>query len=633
MPTEISPKQVQDSVQRGFKRLANFRGARVMFLRQFAGPYYDRPKGDIGREALNLIFNAVRVLVPRIVMNFPKHHVESRFLASRDYAELLGLALDYNGKTIGLKDVYRGVVVDAIFTLGIMKTGLAEADSVLAFDEDTKVDVGTIYTDRVDFDNFVADPNSQDHLFRDAAYLGDRITVARQTLLESGLYENDLIEQLPRVGEDAKRNAASNLSMRSVQASENADFEDEVAIVELWVPEANVMITVPGSKGTVFDRYLRVDDYYGPDEGPYTLLGLTPPMPSNPLPIPAVGIWHDLHVLANKMAGKVIDQALQQKNVLAYRRSAADDAAELRDAGDGEAVAVDDPDGIKVHSFGGQQQSNEIMTAQLHNWFNMMSANPQGIGGQSLDAESATEARILQGNANIGLEDMKDLVYQAAASEARKRAWYLHTDPFIKVPLIRRDQIPAQYQQTAMGPVMTQPPEIVDRQVILTPEARRGDWLDFTFEIQPESLGRVDAQTRLRQAMDFAVRVMPAATQVAQTMLLLQIPFDIKAYIVRMAKDIGIDWMDEVFYDPQFQAKMMQMMMSGPGPAGSRGQPGSSGGAGDGGMAALMQNGQPGTVMAGMPTEMQQGRQDAQQGANVGQAELRGAGDVLSGLI
>ena len=629
---EVSPRKVQEAVGKGFDNLANFRKARLMFLRAYVGQYYNATNGDIGTEALNLIFNAVRVLVPNIVTNFPKHTVVSRFLASRDYAELLTLALNYQGQVLDLKSKYRRAITDAVFTLGILKTGLAESDSVYAFDEYNKIDAGTVYTECVDFDNFVVDPNSRDHLFKDAAYMGDRICVPRSSLLDSGLYRNDLIEQLPTVGDEHSEKRAENLGHRTNSERYASELNDEVEIIELWVPDANALLTIPGSKDTVFDQYLREDDYYGPDTGPYTLLGLTPPVPSNPLPVPAVGIWYDLHVLANRLASKIINQAERQKDITVYRRSAADDAEALRDAPDGEAVATDDPEGVRVVSYGGQNQKNEVMVSQLQSWFNQMAANPQGVGGQSLDADSATEAKILAGNASIGLEDMKDLVYQFGAEEARKRAWFLHTDPFIEIPLIRRDQVPAQYAMTPAGPIMTQGPQAFDQQVVLSPEARRGDWLDFTFSIQPESMGRVDARTRLSQALDFAVKVLPAAVQAAQSMLMIGVPFDVKAYVVKMAKDVGIDWMDEVFYDPEFQMRWMQMMMQGPSPQSSKGTAGGGKGGGgqqNGALAAILQNGQPGNVAKGAPSPAMADRQDAQAGANQGQAELRGMGGYV----
>ncbi|KKL89129.1 hypothetical protein LCGC14_1917810, partial [marine sediment metagenome] len=466
---------------------------------------------------------------------------------------------------------------------------------------------------------------AEDHLYRDAQWIGDRMYVARQKLLDSGLYNNELIEQLPSAGNELNQRKASSMSMQEINIRDNHDLQDEVEITEIWMPDAKIIITVPGAKDVVFDDYLRVDDYYGPDTGPYTFLGLTPPVSGNPLPVPMVGIWHDLHVLCNRMAEKTINQADRQKDIVVYRRSAADDADELRNSADGDTVAVDDPSAVDIKSFGGQQQSNEIMTSQIQGWFNQMAANPQAVGGQSLDADSATEAKILAGNANIVLEDSKDLVYQWVAAESGKRAWYMHTDPFINVPLIRRDQIPAQYEMTRQGPIMKQAAQMQDVQIMLTPEARRGDWLDFTFSIEPESMGRIDAATRLRQAMDFAIKVMPSAVQTAQLMALIQVPFDVKAFIIRMAKDVGIKWMDEIFYDPDFQMKMAMIMMQGPGMQSSQGAPGTpngQAGAGPGGLAALIQNGQFANVMNN-PNEEKLFRQNAQEGANAGQAELR----------
>jgi hypothetical protein len=613
---QVTPQKVMESVHRGFDRFSNFRSARLMFLRNFCGQYYDRESGDVGTEPLNLIFNAIRSLVPHIVMSFPKHTVASKYLFTREYGELLGLALDQHSKDIDIKSVYRRVIVDAIFTLGILKTGLAESDTILALDEYDNVDAGTIYTEGVDFDDFVADPNSKEHLFRDAAWLGHRMCVPRRLLLDSGLYKNDLIERLPRAGDNENR--ARDLSQRGIDAEDNYGLEDEVEVVELWVPSANAMVTVPGSKDITFDDYLRIDDYYGPKEGPYTLLALTPPVPGNPLPVPAVGVWNDLHILANRMAHKIVEQATRQKDNLVYKRSAADDAQELLDAKDGEAIASDDPDGVRVLSTGGQQQSNEVHLAQLQQWFNMMASNPDQLAGAQVNAGSATEARLLQGNANIGLDDMKDLVYSMAAGEARKRAWFLHTDPLINLPLIRRKQVPAQYAPGPAGPMMMQPAMMQEEQIILTPEARRGEFLDYVFTIEPESMGRKDSKTRFAEAMDFAAKVLPAAATAAQTFAMLGIPFSPKEFILRMAKDMGIDWMQEVFYDPEFQMMMAQRLLAGPQMEGSKGQV-----AGGGMMDQLLQNGQPASIGAGFPSPTTQVHQDEQAGANPGQSTLK----------
>jgi hypothetical protein len=598
-----------------------------MFLRNYTGPYYDRALGKVGSEALNLIFHAVRNLVPNIAMSFPKHTISSKFLASRPYGELLELALEYDDKRQNMKDKIRVGIVDAIFTLGIFKTGLAESDSLVVFDEDQKIDAGTVYTDNVDFDNFCVDPDSREHLFADAKWMADIIRVPRASLLESGLYNNELIEKLVSIGDEQIRKNAGDLSRNALNGNGEGDFMDEVEIAELWVPGSNITLTIPASKEIQFDDYLRVDDYYGPSSGPYSLLSLSPPVPGNPLPVPQVGVWNDLHILANEMAEKIIEQAKRQKDVVIYKPSAADDAEAMRDAADGDGIASDDPDGVQVRSLGGQQASNEIHIGQLTNWFNMMASNPQALAGERVDASSATEARILQGNANIGLEDSKDLVYAWVGAEARKRAWYFHADPLIEVPLIRRDQIPAQFAQGPAGPVMIAPQQTQEVQVFLTPEARRGDWLDFTFTIASESLGRKDQAARFAESMDFATKIMPAAFTMAQTAFAMGMPFNLQAFVVKAAKDRGIDWLDEVFFDPTFQARWLQVSMAGPSPQGSQGsaQAGSPAQT-QNPLAAMLQNGQPGQVGGGSVSPVKAANQQAQAGANQSQSQLRSEG-------
>jgi hypothetical protein len=611
------------AVKRGFDRLANFRAARLHFLRQYTGPYYDSNAGNVGDEALNMVFNAIRVLLPTMVMNFPRTIIMTPYLASREYATLLGLALDQNDKKINICNEYRASIVDAIFTLGILKTGLCQSDSVYAMDDmEGHVDAGTVYTKKVDFDNWVVDPNSREHMFVDASFMGDRITVPRRVLLDSGLYDNDLVERLPRAGQETHRDKrAYNLSMRNIEESENSALEDDVEIVELWVPDANAMVTIPGSEDMDYDEYLRVEDYYGVKEGPYSLLALTPPVPGNCLPVPMVGIWSDLHELSNRMAKKIVEQAQRQKDVYAYKRSAADDAEEIRNASDGEGVAVDDPSAVEIMRLGGQENSNENHLSSLQAWFNMMAGNPEQVGGQRVDAKSATAANILQQNASVSLEDMKDMVYKFAADEKRRRAWYFHTDPLMNIPLAKRHVTPGGMQMDPMtGAQFLQPPTIQEVQVILTPEIRSGDYIDFTFEIEPESMGRIDSKVRLQQEYDLAQKILPAAAAAAQICMGLGVPFSFQAFVLRMAKDAGIQWMDEVFYDPQFQQQQQQMQMMGPQMQDSKGQAGPPK---PNMMNQILQNGQPASVMGGQPSPGQQVNQNAQAGAEDAQRMVK----------
>jgi hypothetical protein len=388
-------------------------------------------------------------------------------------------------------------------------------------------------------------------------------------------------------------------------------LKDYVEIVELWHPATKSIITVPAPQGMeqgggqLLDRYLRQEDYYGPADGPYTFLSITPPVPANPMSIAPVGVWYDLHVMANRLIKKTIDQADRQKDIVVYRRSAADDAQEALDAPDGHTIGIDDPEGIQTLSFGGQKTENVEMSQHLQMWFNTMAANPQGIGGQALDSDSATEANILQANADVGLQDTRDLVYQAAGEEGAKRAFYLHTDPMIDMVLARR--------KTQMTPSGPQP---FMEQVSLTPEQQQGEFVDFHFSVEPESMTRMDTQTRIQRSMNFVGQILPAVAQTAMMFMQMGQPLNLMTLTERMAKDAGIEWFDEVWFDPSFQQRFAMMLAQSPGQGG---EPGANKGTVTGGNGPNQPV--PG-ALGGAPSAQTQFYKQAQQGALGGQQDM-----------
>jgi hypothetical protein len=196
------------------------------------------------------------------------------------------------------------------------------------------------------------------------------------------------------------------------------------------------------------------------------------------------------------------------------------------------------------------------------------------------------------------------------------------------VPLIRRRPQPPMMAPGPMGPMMMAPAQMVEEQIILTPELRRGEFLDFMFSVEPESMGRRDAKTRLAEAIEFAVKVIPAAAAASQTCMMMGVPFSFKEFVIEMARLAGITWMDRVFYDPEFQMQMMQRMMMGPQAEKGQMAPQSAGvfggigtammGGGGNMMGQIGQNGQPSNVGSN-PGMEEQIMSEFQSGANQGQ--------------
>jgi len=216
-----------------------------------------------------------------------------------------------------------------------------------------------------------------------------------------------------------------------------------------------------------------------------------------------------------------------------------------------------DPKGINQISIGGQNEKNERFLQELYTIYNMMAGNPELISGQSIPGgkgTTATAVQALQGNASIGIEDMRDIVSDQTAEVQRRIAWYLHTDPFIQLPLTKRE---------------TGGEEV---QLELTPEQRMGDFLDYTFKIVARSMTPLDPMVRSKRIIEFTVNIIPGAAQTALAMMQMGQQFNIQRYLTQIAFEMGIsDIVEDIFLDPEWQSKMEIMMSLGPQNSGKAG--------------------------------------------------------------
>jgi hypothetical protein len=518
-----------------------------MFIKEYVGRYYASEYGLTGDEPINLIFNTIRATVPNLIMKSGINKVSTEIVEYRQYAYLLGLALDKLDKNIKLKDTLRAGIVDAFFMMAIFKTGIASGGKMLNFG-DILIDEGQVYTDLVDFDDFTADPSCKD--YRKAAFLGDLNRIPRQILLDDNEFEHDLVMRIPKSTHPNAREKIESLTRKNMSDSEMYELQDFVDVVEVFVPGANALITIPDPRQIILSEYLAARDFYGPKEGPYTILALTQPVPGNPFPVAPVGVHFDLHRMANKMMVKNMNQADREKSLGIADPSGADEAEDIRTAKDGDVI-MGNPDTVKVITFGGNNVKSEQMLQQCQIWHNYMSGNPDQMSGLVSNAESATQANILQANATITIEDARGMIYDAAADTAGKRAWYIHTDPFMDFMLARRKP-GGDYEQLQ-----------------LTPEQRDGDFLDYTFTYKARSMSRLDPAVRTKRIVEFGTNIMPSVMNSAMVAQQMGMPVNVQESLTDIAEELGIledvqDW----FNDPSFKQRMQLVMAMNPQPMG-----------------------------------------------------------------
>jgi hypothetical protein len=543
MAVEITAARIAESVREGFKRVERFRKARAFHIKAYVGDYWNKTHGTTGENPINLVFLAIRSLVPALVQQEGVNEVLTKILAQRDFAEKLGLALDDLQTQLHLSRIYRTAIVDmAVGGLTTIKTSIAQSGQLFTVADDLDVDGTQIYSERIDLDDLTVDPTCR--AFDKAAFLGHRIRIERTKLLEADGFKRDLVMRLPQAG--LKRTErAEDLSKDGNQGAAMADLQDFVNVVELWVPEADSVCYIPDPEEATFSDFLKVEEYYGPETGLYTFGAITQPVPNNPFPIAPVGVWRDLADMANRLFKKAMNQADRQKNITLYRPANIDTAEALRDAQDGEMLPCDDPDGIGVKSYEGPSAETVGMVNGLYGWFNLVAGNPDLMSGAGINAEKATGQQILQQNAAIGVSDMRDMVYDLAAEVSGKQAWFLYNDDLM-------------FQPGLPGiPLIKRLPDGREKQLFLTPSDRSGPFETLGFKIVRRSMSVVDPMVRVQRVTNFTQNIVPQAFMSLQVAMQAGQPFNIPRYLTRVAEDLGIvEIVDDIFNDPDFRTRM-----------------------------------------------------------------------------
>ena len=527
MALKLTPRRVSKAAYAGFDRLRRTKESRLKFLRAYATRHHTSSGkvADNGRaDPLNLVFQATQTLVPNLVYNDPKVSISAKFMDHRFYAEVLALAGNHAAVEIRLRNVLRKVITDAVFLFGVTKSGIAAGDQMV-WTGNEYTDLGQVYTERVDVDDYVLDAMARD---KDEAWLeGDRIRIPKEIALENGLVDKPMAERLSssyqfpfQPGKKASQ-ITGDVKSSWGEANELVEFID---LIELYLPKDRRLVTIPfDPSGGTTDSYLKDVDYEGPESGPYDMLGFAY-IPDNPFPVAPAMVWYDLHEAINSVARKATRQAQRQKVVLAYEGTAWEDAQDIVDADDGESVRVDNVDALKEVAFGGAVDDGFKYVEWAQQKFSEMAMNVDLLSGSGTSEPTATQSEMVQANTSIRLADMQNVVYDFTAEIFKKIVFYLHTDPLIELPLIRRTK----------G---------VDEQVYYTPEMREGDWLDYNISIVPFSMARADPNVQTRRLLEFFGTVIPALASSAQ---MLGPAFNLEQAISVMGRQMAIENLDEI---------------------------------------------------------------------------------------
>lgn len=414
-------QKLSRAVEESEKHLEQHRDRRRLFIRRYAGSNYGaRYDGDV-RDPLNLLYSLVSTLVPALAVE-PKSTVET-VGGDLAFAETFRLAIDDESEKITLAETVKRVVLDSLFGLGVIKTGLKAAPG---FDDkdNLEIDAGTIFSERVSFTNYIIDMASSDR--RGAQYEGDRYEITEDYARSTGMFDEREIGLLL----SATQNAYATLTSRNTSESSRPrgdEFIDRLQLVDLYLPSEGLIVTIPGDVRFSDIGFLNQFEWDGDPSGPYDTIGFSP-VPDKILSTAVIGTIYDMYVLTNKIANKIARQADRQKDIVVYQKGMEGDGDAVRDSNDGEMVGLDAPESTKGLSFGGANEDGFKAVAWYQDFINRIAGNPDLIGGIGKDAPTLGQDQLSLQSANARLDDWRQTVLKTSGSVMRKLAGYIWTD-------------------------------------------------------------------------------------------------------------------------------------------------------------------------------------------------------------
>lgn len=399
----------------------------LAIVREAAGSRYANASAERVTK-LNLLGIYQSIVAPLLVSNEPRYYLSTPDHPNRASVRIEQDWLNEQCVHIGLADVGRSLVTNALYSTGILKIALATpCDAAM---EAWGITAGEPIASSIDLDDWVYDVSAKD--FQYAAFAGHRyrcpIEVAKK------MYRKKAEDLSPAADEQYNREGDERLQ-RILKGTYTADeFEPHVELWEIYLPRHGLVCTLADQDVLNADQKgnaqpLWVQKWVGAPTGPYLFLKFAT-VPGQALARSPMSDLYELHVDANNVSRKVNNTLRRLKEITIYARNQSHDATAIRDSVDGDMVPVDNPDKIQqVVTAGAAVQGLFVALATYKDLFSFSGGNLELLGGRAAQSKTATQDKILAANAGGGISSMHDQVSKILSAAGENLLWYAHHHP------------------------------------------------------------------------------------------------------------------------------------------------------------------------------------------------------------
>lgn len=426
--------RMSETVRADRKASEPFRKNLHSFTQQHVGNYYG--DGGTGYDVhLPLISTFLNVHSRSLVPHDPRTGLVTFDEQMRPAVDAMENWQNEYFEQIRIGDTFRRCVFSALMTEGRLKIDLMPPEVAEAGYD---VEAGQPYLCEIEEDDWACDMEARS--YQDATYYAYKYYVpleVAQDILDSKLHPDD--------ASDYDEGGIPRMFTIGAGLARRDRIED---FVELWCVHLKrrglilTMRSVDGLPGSSKKDVLRVRKYLGPKGGNILSLGYGT-VPGNLRPLSPVMGFMPLHLAINRGYRKLVDTADNFKSVLPVRGGAmSKDGKAMKNASHMEIVNCDNPAEIGEKRFNLPPAELQLFVQDMRTAFDYIGGGLAALGGRAPSAPTATQEKIISGNAQAGVNDMVDTTRTFICDGVRVLNWYLWYHPTNVYKTIK--QIPGQ---------------------------------------------------------------------------------------------------------------------------------------------------------------------------------------------
>lgn len=480
------------AVECSLKRLEPHRKKRLERVKEVVGYNYS-DDGAVDKVPINMLELTTRVFARELMAKNPSVGVKCPYPQLRYQKLKLQLSIKQELRRLKLHKTLNKAVVDAFFSIGIVKVGLADDNGVNG--------VGIPFVDNIDLDDFVIDMDAR--TYNEVRYVGNKYRMPLKEALECPAFNEAARAKLQAASKQNKYTDPSDGLVSEVGAGFRKSYEDTyeewVELWDLYLPREGKLITVAADELNHDDGPLMEINWKGPKSGPYYTIGFFD-VPGNLMPLPPTANLQDLHLLINALMRKAGRQAERQKVVTVVPMGGVSDGMKIADACDGEVITQQIPGQVQQTKHGGADPTTVGFMTQLQSIFSYMAGNLDTAGGLAPQAETLGQEQMLASGTSKTVADMKDRVYDWTREIVEALGYWIWTNPLTEQELF--------YSPEGF-------PEI-QIPVMFTPDDRTADFLAFAIEIEPYSLQQQTPANKLQTILSYLQQIVFPALPMLQ---------------------------------------------------------------------------------------------------------------------